>query len=354
MAQQRNSAIDIYKFFLSIVIIILHSNYNLCPQGYLAVESFFIISGFYLGLRYKEIHGKSIANILISRILAVYFPYLLMIFIALVYNIFQGNYAILKTIPIYILGLQLIVSKSLGENYIGLIGYLWYISVYIQIVSLLICLMKKFDKISMLMLTSIGVYLGLALIIYDSPSSGLNYTIESFSQPIPIGYVRGLVGISFGYICSNIYCAFKNIIKKDTIYWRLGFTVLETLLFSYTVWIIFHNITINYDYCYIVASGFLIILFSMQRSYIYMILCYIATKKLASYVIQLSSMIYFVHFLIVSIIQDRIDTILLSHLQIIFVFIIVFPASAIIKKINKEVYKLVMQVLPLSAPHRII
>ena len=201
---KRNHAIDFYKFFLSIIILVLHSNYYFCPQGYLGVESFFIISGFYLGMAYQKLHQCSFGKILRDRILPIYLSYLIMVILNLIYELYSGTYIILKSFPVYFFGIFIITNKATAGNFVGLIGYLWYIPVYIQLYVISILCIKKLNRTSTIALAIVTAIVSTMLIIYDSPSLGLNYTIESFHQPIPIGYLRGLIGLSYGYICSNI------------------------------------------------------------------------------------------------------------------------------------------------------
>ena len=101
-------------------------------------------------------------------------------------------------------------------------------------------------------------------------------------------------------------------------------------------WIIFQDITVFYDFCYIITAGIFTLLLALQHSYFDTILDHIGTCDIVLYIIRLSPMIYFVHLLIITIVQRQSGLILLNANLIILVIIITLIFSSLLLELNKK------------------
>ena len=292
MSTERNHAIDTYKFLLSIVIVILHSNYKFCPQGYLAVESFFIIAGFFL----VKSNVISLKESITKRLLAVGPLYIMAVFIMLVIDCAHGYFTLATQLPLYLSGLQVLAVKSMELNFVPSVGYLWFIPVYLHITLSFIIIIKHTGHKKFCFIAVAVFLLSIALLVYDVPYGGINYTIEKFNQPIPIGYLRGMMSVSFGYLCGfGFECCEKNLTKH-----YIAYSALELLLVGYIIWIFFQNVTQFYDFCYVISSGIFIGLICIKKGVISQTFDVIAKSRVLRYVIQSSGAIYVVHFAFVN------------------------------------------------------
>ena len=207
-------SIDLYKFLLSIIIVVLHSNFQFLPQGYLAVESFFIIAGFVLYFSEKDIKLKTFYDNVKKKIIQIYPMYAIMILIFSIRNLIRGDALLLKQLPVYLTGLQVFSIKGMEYGYVGVLGYLWYIPVYILVNIILTYLTKYKQKRTVLFLCLLMVIGSTSLLAFDSPSGGVNYTIEKFNQPFAIGLLRGFISMPLGYMLA--YVCEKINIKSHT------------------------------------------------------------------------------------------------------------------------------------------
>ena len=67
----RNGAVDFMKFVFSVIIVLFHT-YRILPRGYLGVEFFFVVSGYFMSAHYYNNKEKySIDNLGKSTLLFV-------------------------------------------------------------------------------------------------------------------------------------------------------------------------------------------------------------------------------------------------------------------------------------------
>lgn len=149
----RNVEIDILKVLFAFVIVVFHAH-NLqsvsgtfFPRGYLAVEFFFIISGFFMGRKLRNPNAPSTARFLVGKIVPIYpvfFVSTLIVFFLRMSTLGWANCAewvrsVFLAIPEFCL-VQMAGAK-VGRGYNGVT---WYISAMLLVMAILYPLFRRF------------------------------------------------------------------------------------------------------------------------------------------------------------------------------------------------------------------
>lgn len=304
MSKTRCYSIDLYKFILSLVVLTLHYNWHFTPQGYLAVETFFLIAGFFSALNKKLTEQKSLFSLCINKFKKIYPLYAVVIIIwAIVIFVFYQNADLIKQLPAYLSMFYAFTTKGAGYNYIGDLEHLWFIPIYFLCYLIIAFISKNFDRQKSAFACLIITVISASLLVYFSESGGLNYTIGEI-LPIHIGVLRGLMDMSIGYIagilCQKCQNAFENEKQVPRV---LICSIFEVLAIIYSVYVITADVSILYDYSYIIVSALLIVLLYLNNGVIARTMNKLSCTKFVKYITSLSMAIYMVHYLVIHVYQ---------------------------------------------------
>ena len=194
----RNSLIELYRFLFSLWVVWYHGYFAFKNQyfshGYIAVEFFFILSGFYI---FKTIEKQTdkpffcgLWNVLWSRTKSLGLP--------------------------FVVGLIFVVWNMILEGQISILGYLWYIPFMLLSFALIYSLKRliKNNKIINIILIVIVVVSYVLLYVPILPGWGL---------------FRGLGGVCIGALVSQIpKINFK--LKKFDFNWLITFLLFATVV----------------------------------------------------------------------------------------------------------------------------
>lgn len=230
------AVLDYIKFCLVILVCILHYNYKLAPQAYLSVELFFMISGFLLALNYDKYIKIRYVDLILKKCFYIFPVY----WIAILIGSLMGNYL---NVPWGTILGNVFMLNGIGLAPWATYGNLWFFSVYLWTVFIIISIIKSFNKVHSNFL--IGVLGFLIVLIMHSRTSSVNYTYELFligsgdgsgGGVIMFGLARGFVAMSLGYLCG--ISGFR--INSAISFW------ISILFF---LKIVFHqSVTIEFDY----------------------------------------------------------------------------------------------------------
>lgn len=307
----RHHAVELFRFLFAIQIAIFHSGdyFHVAVfggGGYIAVDFFFLLSGFFL---YRRIYMKKKENVqmypvkdaavyMVSRIKKIYPDYLLAFFsqFLLINCIVEKN--CLKQTALNLLHscwtLLLINEAGIGPIiYNGAAG--WYLSALLIASYLVFYLAAKDTEIFIRYLAPIGM-LGIYSLFYNK-FGHLEIATEFCNTG---GTLRAVAGISLGCICYHI---FLFIDQYD--YTECGKVLLDLLLLSLTaviMWCEKRGFTQN-DFICVLMFALLIPLLYAQKGYF--------TKVLQRPVFGFLGKISFLYFL--------------NHRFILILFIQYFP-----------------------------
>jgi peptidoglycan/LPS O-acetylase OafA/YrhL len=242
--KQQVIRLDAVKFFLSLCIVIYHYNYfnlnwssnYLFKGGYLAVDIFFIITGF---LFYNSINKKNheikIKDFILRKTKKLYSQYIFALILIFVYSVFikviSESYSILSFLKycIHFISEAIFIQEwGIPKLSSDINGVTWYISAMILDMILLLLILKisnyKYNFIIFCFI-SISIY-----IFFIITRNNIHVHGDRYAVFITSGVLRGLAGISMGCICNMI----SKIIKNKKIFSN---KILDIFLWSFSLFL---------------------------------------------------------------------------------------------------------------------
>ena len=198
----RNSLLELYRFLFAMWVVWYHGYFLFSNQffnhGYMAVEFFFILSGFYLLKNLNKFTNAPFFRGLLQMLWSKIKPLGLPLIIGLIFVLWQ----------------RILAGKTI------LMGYLWYIPIMLLAFSLIYTLKRLIKNNLAFILTLVCIVIASYLILYIP-------VIEKF------GVARGLGAVSLGVLISLIP---KKIFKIKKFNFNLLLTILilaATLILAY-------------------------------------------------------------------------------------------------------------------------
>ena len=206
--RNRNSAVDAVKG-LMILLIVLH-HLLLIPSlhhGYLAVDMFFMIAGYYLASHFKA-KGGTAFQYTAGRFKQVYLPYLLALILATILDSkrlisFQGFEGFFETYAPYVAFLTLTEEMGFLSHWPIVLFGGWFLSVLIISGFLLYGLLEYDDRKTVKVILPFTVILGFTY-LFSLGSSAENFSITgAISVPLLRGFIEMGTGILLFYILTE-------------------------------------------------------------------------------------------------------------------------------------------------------
>lgn len=271
MNSKRYILVDLIKFYMSIVILIFHYNLFLLggnhpymfKGGYLAVDVFFIISGFFLGktIFWREKEQINVLRILFGKIRNLYLHYFLALAIIATFmwtNAERYSLDIHNPIRdvISFVGEVLMVQEwgipFLKPTYNG---QAWYVSAMIASILIITLVFKvvslRLRRKFLFGFTAVS-YMFIAVIFK-------NLHVHGMLGPIPVGVLRGLAGIAVGILIFSAKNQEQNE-GKERIHRNIMFTAIAVVACT-ALWMCNRDSYIDF---FIVPIGILLVWFAMN------------------------------------------------------------------------------------------
>lgn len=241
--KRKNSEIELYRFLMIIGVAILHftEDYNgkIFYGGYLGVDFFFILSGYFLMIHFMRHYNDQINPIdqsvtyIASRLKRLYPPYLTacLLMILLQWKL-QGGFKNLL-LMIYQSKWQFLMLHSVGAPTISIVRSLWFISPLV-VLSYLLYFMLCYKKQFVVGLAPIISILCFAFIAQKYGFLGMQFTYNGF---LVGGFIRGLpemlLGIFMAYYIEEYS---KQVSHKTYKLWALiCFRIVWYLMLLYVM-----------------------------------------------------------------------------------------------------------------------
>ncbi len=254
---KRNGYIDVIKFIFAIIIAEFHFGSGIFLGGRMAVEGFFIITGY---LMMKTIEKSPVAEkgIGISSVEFIFkkykslfyylLPSVILSFIVIAiyreYTLIQA----LKKIPLLLFEIIPLNSTGLKGEYV--IGISWYLSSMFIALAILYPLCRRLGKGFTLIGCPLIVVFGYGTLSHYFGHLAVNYQYIG-NTIINTGIIRGFAGCALGCL---MYEASALVAKKPPkAVVRVILTIVEILAFAYFVYCMHYYPKTVYDYASIFA-----------------------------------------------------------------------------------------------------
>lgn len=270
MKKTRNGTIDFLKFLFSVIIVLFHPHIMIDDAkffdgGYIFVEFFFIVSGYYMMLSYsKKEHNISIAsdtfeylrnkmiNLMPNLIISAFIGYVVWHRNELSLFNFASNFS--RDIFWKVLFLQ---QTGLGKDY----DVTWYLSAMLISMLLVYPCIRLFKENFYL----IAVILILFLMGYMYKTCGHFDFVWGYRVFYYNGMYRGLNGILTGCICFAISEKLSKI--KFTKFMYVLFTAIECAIYTFVLVFVYKRGHSLWDFFIFVLLTIAIIISTSQVSY---------------------------------------------------------------------------------------
>lgn len=278
--KKRNGIISLWKFLFAIVIMFFHCHifYNDAKNqffhgGYIAVEFFFIVSGYYLckkilkgGEYNKETIGKETISFVIEKLKKL-FPYILISYIGyLIIVLCFYNYSLSKIAnSIW----NLLLLKEVGFKTTDICVQFWYITAMLLSMFITYPFLKKYRENFIYLISPLIIIFGLGYLNFNW--IGLNHSYGIWTGLFYTGIIRAIVEINIGFIIYIISIKIQKIeFKKIS---KILLTILgESLLLIVLFVINYIDSSKYYDYILLLLIAVSITIFMSEKTYDYDIL----------------------------------------------------------------------------------
>lgn len=270
--KKRNGIISFWKFCFCVMIIMFHS-YVFAPgndslffnKGYIAVEFFFIVSGFFLARTALSKEDTDTTHLgketfhFITKKLKTFLPYAILGgLVALILQHVYKNVTIYKDISSI---WDMLLLRMTGIDCNVVIGQAWYISAMLLCMTLLYPILRKYKYNFIYIAAPLIVLLGFGW---------LSYTYDCINNPeawtglLYKGVIRAFIDLTLGSIVYALYEKIKNI--DFTNLGRLIITIIEILGFVFTFFMAQFAPSKKYDFILIPILAISILLALSEKT----------------------------------------------------------------------------------------
>jgi len=242
------------KFVFSILIVMFHYSthfgFPLFPGGRIAVEGYFMISGFFMMRSIKRQKkerslGADTVHFIAhkySALLQFLLPSVIVAEIVMESISAKPALQIVKEIPL--LFFEIVPLLSLGYKGVHVIGISWYLSAMLIALAILYPLCKKFKENFILCFGIPAVLMIYGFLSHVNIHLAVPMWLDDF--PVPTGILRGIAGCLAG--CILYECSERISNKKLTGSGRVLLIALEMCGYIYFFYVIQKYPKSNYDY----------------------------------------------------------------------------------------------------------
>lgn len=206
----RNAAIEALRFFSILQIAIWHLGGYFLEAGFLGVEFYFILAGFFLYKNASRSNASGVIAYSINKLSKFYFEY----FVAFILTILCFHKDFLLSInedwlrAIFRLVSEVLMLQGIGA-FVGGMNYpLWFFSVLIFGGAIIYAATRYYPKISIRIIFPILSVLFMAYCFHNGQDMSLEtWGVINF---IPFPMLRGMIEISYGVLAGYIFFNYKQ------------------------------------------------------------------------------------------------------------------------------------------------
>ncbi len=329
----RIASFDLLRFILTICIVLYHINFAGKPvlrQGYLAVEIFFILSGFLLVnsfFKYNTVFqdDELFKKMMLNKIKRLYPEYLFMIFLVLIiYAFLFDNYKMYKGI---FYNLIMYGHLGLSDN---IVPGTWFVGALFFGGGIMTGLLIKYKQTFFTMTVPL-CFLGSVLLLYHCNNTSLMMASNLILNVFPAGLLRAIAGLSIGMI---VYYIYHNRLFENKIANIITSSV--SLLYFF---ILCKDKTADIGVYNIYFIGAFIVLgCSVLDQYLERF----CKKRFIIYMSNISYMVFLSNILVINVFQKYLpySDLIKKDIYIFFVLIACYIIAAIMFHVQKKLFKI--------------
>lgn len=224
MKSHYNVYTEFMRILLTVYIILMHSEYlyrdisanRIFEGGYLGVEFFFILSGYFIAA--KASGETSISTYMKSRLKALYPHYILSILGAVLLTRPDGFFGILEQLRDIFW--SVLMLQHMGLNVTLYNGFVWYVTFLFYAGTLVYALLKKYDGPLFTKLSCF--YIAAFYLVYFALFHMIDCHYPEFIVILPLAFYRSMADILLGTMvfkwCSNHQLPWSAGVKRGIVF----------------------------------------------------------------------------------------------------------------------------------------
>ena len=210
---KRNNSVEALRFLFICVICLwhFHSYATWISHGYVAVEFFFMLSGFYLYQSYKKHQEIGVLDYTLHKVKKFMPPFLIAFFLLILldrkqYIYFPETFAPDAILDRYFIHIhELLLCQSIGLTTLTAVNHpLWFLSVLLLAGGMLYSLLRNYPRKSVSLFIPAFVVFGINYMLMTG-----SHSLEQFgNSAIPglnFGFVRGFTEMGLGICLAHVY-----------------------------------------------------------------------------------------------------------------------------------------------------
>lgn len=345
--KKHNGIVSVWKFIFAIVIAFFHTN-GFYPNfenpifrwGYIAVEFFFIVAGFYFAQKVlKEKYnsktvGKEGNAFIFNKIKVFFIPIFVIYIINVILLIKYSDFNISQIFDVF---WNAALLRNFGIGKVRIMRQLWFLGTMVLTLHILYPLLKKHKENFILLASPVIIILSLGLI--GHAYGNLDISDDYWFYVINPSLFRTFADINIGMV---LYLIHHNLEKIEyTPFFKLVLTILgEGLLIISLLVVTFIKSANRYDFILLLIISVAILIITSGKTYDYKIL----SNKFTAYLEKLSLYIFVNHMTLIYFVSVMYDTYSPFHKSILtigitLVFSIIEERIVFLLKGKKNVFE---------------
>ena len=316
----RNSYLDVMKFLFSIIIVLYHFGF-LFYGGYIVVEAFFMISGYFLMKSLKRSNdelplGEQTVRFVIHKYKSLVFfliPSAIIGCIVYIWVLPRDTEAVIMQATLMLF--EMIPLQTAGYSGFFSTGVSWYVSALLLTSMIVFPLAKKLKTNFSIWIAPLIAIIGYGFLCktFHNIAEPNTWILDLFHS----GIIRALAGLSAGCFLYEITTRLEE--KKVSALSRCILTALEVIGWGYCVYVMNKYPRSMYDAAVVFVMFGLLLIGINRYSYLSHLIQFPWTKHLAT----VSTIIYFNHYYWSQLILKKFDHLSLQQSMPLYLALIV-------------------------------
>ncbi len=244
--------IEFLRFLFAIIIVLFHGGHA-SQDGYLAVEMFFILAGYFLACSAEKIKHQTLNEFVLNKWARLWPLFAVAVILA------GGNLydMIFKLLLLHATGLTLKYQ-----------GFIWFVAPFFWSMIFYFLILKKYDISKAVLLIIAIIYISYVFIInYDNGNFNIRQTVYAV---FPLAILRAIAGVGLGILLVPLFTKIKQLMPLQ--FTKKTFLIVgmvEGILLFFLVYnMIFHNLKYDNKLIFILFFVFELFLFIERKGFI--------------------------------------------------------------------------------------
>lgn len=248
--------IEFLRFLFAVIIVLFHGGHA-SPDGYLAVEMFFILAGYFLALSSDKIKRQTLGGFMFAKWARLWPLFAFAVILA------GGN--------LYDMVFKLLFLHATGLT-LKYQGFIWFVAPFFWTMVLYFIILKHFGQSKAFVPVALLTYTCYVLIInYDNGNFNIRQTVNAVFS---LAMLRAVAGIGLGILLVPLFDKAKQILPETkNLRNKIVIGLVESgILFFFIYNMLFHHLKYDNKLIFVVFFSVGLFLFVERRGFVSQVL----------------------------------------------------------------------------------